>query len=270
MSLVRIAARIALVEALKGRTLAGDNVKDSDIGAIDIAADGSIRTGQDQHFIVVYADAAAMTREDGDLRSLKENGATDLLFEWGITSAMSETNAAGESVITDAGLAATDANMERVLDLIGVQIRNVLTDPVNAWAEIWRTLASGGYAKVELARASNADAGVRLTAQQLKITALLMDEPVAGEALPAPFPDFFDRLDTSGDASLVQISALMQAQLVGANEAWQTVQRRSGLTLDELLALGIAPLETDDGSVGEIASVSIEVEGHGSEEVSEA
>lgn len=39
MSLARIALRIAAVEALKGKTLVGDNVLDSPNGALDVQAE---------------------------------------------------------------------------------------------------------------------------------------------------------------------------------------------------------------------------------------
>lgn len=54
MSLIRIAARMAAVRALRGRTLVGDNVLDSQIGALDVGADGELRTEEDKPFISVY------------------------------------------------------------------------------------------------------------------------------------------------------------------------------------------------------------------------
>src|SRR5690554_4739681 len=88
MSLSRIALRIAAVEAIKGRTLVGDRVLDSPNGALDVQADGALRSGEETPFVCVYTDAGKV--EKVTERQLNGNGACDIIFEMGISQAMTE------------------------------------------------------------------------------------------------------------------------------------------------------------------------------------
>lgn len=255
MSLVRIATRTVLVEALKGRTLVGDNVHDSKIGVLDIAGDGTIRTSEDKPFLAVYTDAAQAT--DIDIRSMKENGQTEILFEMGVTAAMTETNAAGVSLIVGVGVPATDRALEFLLDLLARQIADILTDPDSAWAELYRGFVSR-IVKVERARAGNVVDGQRLAGQQIKVIAELIEDPVKGEPLAAdtPFALFLAAVEASDDQDMRTQAAFIRAQLTGTNADWQTLQRRLGLTGDEVTALGLAPLGPED-----LSSVTISADG---------
>ncbi|MBN9052491.1 MAG: hypothetical protein J0H80_01660 [Rhizobiales bacterium] len=87
----RIAWRIATIEALKGRTLVGDNILDSQIGALDVAGDGTIRTEMERPFVAVYTDGAVVN-ERLSSRELHRCGETDLTIESGITAAMTVTD----------------------------------------------------------------------------------------------------------------------------------------------------------------------------------
>ena len=84
MSLCRVALRISAVEAIKGRTLVGGNVLDTPNGALDIQADGSLRTDEEKPFIAVYTDQGKAEGVTG--RSLVENGLCDVVFETGVLS----------------------------------------------------------------------------------------------------------------------------------------------------------------------------------------
>lgn len=255
MSLVRIAARIALVEALRGRTLVGDNVHDSTIGAFD-DRDGALVSNQSRPFIAVYSDSSMSA--EAQFRTTAESGTTDFLIEFGIASTMTVTERqTGESHIVP-GIPATDDNMEFSLDLIGRQVANALVDPANQWAEIWRDIASGGYREVELRRRANAEDGTRLAGHQLRIAARLMVEPQIGADLPVPFPTLFSLIADGGDAVLQARAALMQEALAGEANDWTAVQRRLGLTAGEVQALGVRPqVLTDDGEAPLLTRVTI-------------
>lgn len=266
MSLIRIAARVAAVQALRGRTLVGDNVLDSQIGALDVAADGSLRTEEDRPFISVYADAAKS--DDNVLRSWVDNGATEFLFEMGITAAHTEMDEeTGETTLLGVGIPATDANFEFTLDVVARQVGDTLTDPENEWAEIFRKFLRG-IDRIERARTSGDGSGIRLAAHQIKVTADLIADPIRGTELNPkhPLALFFtkaatltvpnpahDPSDPDSPASIpdpvvsAQV-ALMQAQLSGAEYDWQSMMRRYGLTrteADNLLLTAPAGAEPD-------------------------
>ena len=91
MSITMMALRICAVQALKSAgTLVGENVLDSQIAALDMTADGQLKTGQDAPFIAVYSDAAKAA--DMGHSGLRANGAVTLTFNFGVTVAMAETD----------------------------------------------------------------------------------------------------------------------------------------------------------------------------------
>lgn len=238
MSLIRIAARTAVVQALKGRTLVGNNVLDSETGGIDINSDGSITVAEDLPFISVYTDASATGTPINDLRALVSNGPTEFVFETGVTATMVETNEAGESTLTGIGIADTDRAMEIQLDLIVRQIFVALTDPDNEWAQIFSGLTTS-ILDVQRARIGTAAGGLRRVGQQVKIKYSLVVDPVWGDPLkPASsFSKFLTKLDTACDPDLVTLATLLRAQLGEPGEGLNINQRRYGLTFDEMRAM---------------------------------
>jgi hypothetical protein len=239
--LTRIALRIAAVEALKGRTQVGDNVLDSLIGAIDISADGALRTEEQKPFIAVYTDGGKA--EDGlDGRNLHVSGPVDLTFEYGVTASMAETDPeTGESVII-AGIPATDPALEFFLDLVGHQISSALTDPDGEWADIWKALA-GNVMKVERKRTSDASNSTRVAAHQMTLTVGLMSDPIKGEPLreTGAMARFVAKALASGDAVLVKQAQAMQAAVAGLAPDWKLDQRRYGLSAAEAEAMQLTP-----------------------------
>jgi hypothetical protein len=238
MSLMRIALRRAAVEALRGRTLVGDNVLDSEIGSIDIAADGTLRSDKEKPFIAVYTGDSKATKSN-ELRALVINGPTEIIFEIAVTAAMVETNEIGESVIVGMGTPAADANYEIHLDIVARQIADVLTDPENEWAEIFRKLTSA-VLSVERTVARTADK-THLAAHQIRMLADLMADPARG-AMFAPTHGLMmfltkmeagDAADADRDADMKDIAALMRAQIAGTAYAWQLDLRRYGMTREE-------------------------------------
>lgn len=254
MSLNRIAARLAAVYALRGKTLVGDNVLDSQIGALDVTADGELRTDEEKPFISVYADAAKS--EENMLRSWTDNGATDFLFEMGVTAAHTEMDEeTGATTLIGVGIPATDAAFEFLLDVVARQIGDTLSDPENEWAEIFRKFHMGN-GLIERARTSGDGSGIRLAAQQIKLTVTLMPDPVRGKELKpeSPMALFFAKAATVSDPVLNAQVALMQAQIAGTSTDWQTELRRYGITRTEGENMLIVP---PDGVEDDIAIVEV-------------
>lgn len=240
--LARIALRIATIEALKGNTLVGDNVLDSQIGALEVAADGSFRTDQEAPFISIYTDGSKAS-SGIDLRSLHKSGMTELTIEAGITAAMTQTDPkTGVSTIVGIGLPATDPAMEFLLDCVGRQISTALSDPLNEWAEIWRGLSSGIQA-IERKRASDAESGVRIAAHQLVISQDLLPDPMFGVAFAdtSIWAKFFAKMTADAHPYLPVLQSLLGSPDDVLNSEAQ--RRRFGLTLDEARALLIMPVE---------------------------
>lgn len=292
MSLHRIAARIAAVQALKGRTLVGDNVLDSEIGAIDISADGAVALEEDKPFIAVYCDGSSF--KDGPAsvmpRALTMNGYTDFLFEAGITAAMTETDPeTDESTLIGVGIPATDAALEFKLDIIMRQIVDCLTDPANEWAAVFRDLCER-FVALERNRTSGNE-GTRLAAHQMKLTVELKNDPARGTDIKPthalmrffdlastivvpnpnrtkPNPDYphnsdYPRIDDPEAPEFVthpdmqkQIN-LMRAQLTGDEHEWQLALRRYGMTHGEADALLVTPATGAEADI-KVAEVDVQ------------
>lgn len=253
--LARIALRIAAIEALKDNTLVGANVLDSQIGALDVAADGSFRSDQEAPFIAVYTDSSKAS-DRIDLRSLHKSGATEITIEAGITAAMTQTDTeTGESQFIGIGIPATDPAMEFYLDCVGRQITTALSDPRNEWAEIWRGMSSG-VVSVERKRASDAESGTRIAAHQLVITLDLLPDPVFGVAFAdtSIWAKFFAKIEAVEHPYLPMLESLLGNPAGVLDHEAQ--RRRFGLTLDEARALMITPVEPAEATEPNIVSVT--------------
>ena len=254
----RIALRMATVEALKGNTLVGVNVLDSEIGALDVTADGELRTDQEKPFISVYVEGAKLEGA-ADIRALHKSGPTELIIEIGIAAAMTSTDPeTGASEVIGLQIPATDPAFEFFLDCTGRQVVNALTDPRNAWSEIWRGLLSG-IVKIERRRTANVSNGARVAAHQIAITGDLLPDPVYGEPI-APtsiWKKFFDKLQVSADPIVAKKRTAMLA-LLGDPETTldsQAQRQRFGMTLEEARALfdiAVQPAEATEPGIAQV------------------
>jgi len=267
MSLARIALRIAAVEAIKGQTLVGENVLDSPNGALDIQADGTLRTDEDRPFVSVYTDTGAAESITG--RSLIENGMCVLVIESGVSMAMTATNPETDvSEIVGISIPPSDRAFEFYLDVVQRQVLDALSDPDNAWAEIYRGLHYS-VAKVEIGGRRNTD-GQRLAGHQIRITLSLLDDPVRGEALDpqSPLAAFLTKLQGTDDPIYQAQATTMQSLVGGSDPDWKTLQRRHGMTAAELHALGRGPLAGDEDRVTpEMGQGAAEIDRSGTIEV---
>jgi len=260
--------RIAAVEALRGRTMVGDRVLDSPNGALDVQADGSLRTEEERPFISIYTDAGSA--EDISGRSLIENGSCVLVIEAGISQAMTELDEeTGTTTLVGINIPASDQGFEFFLDIVQRQITEALTDPDNAWAEIYKSLHYR-VTKIEVGGKRNTDDGQRLAGHQTRITLELIEDPVRGESIEpdSPLGMFFDAMQSSENQIYQAQAVTMLALVGGADPDWKVLQRRHGMTAAELRALGRGPVEQDKERVTpELDRASYEVENVGAGEV---
>ncbi|MDX6806317.1 hypothetical protein [Terrihabitans rhizophilus] len=247
MSLARIALRIAAVEAIKGRTLVEDNVLDSPNGALDIQANGTLRTPEDRPFVAVFTDTGKA--EDITGRSLVENGVCELVIESGISLAMTVVDQeTGASEMVGVSIPASDGGFEFFLDIVQREIVEALTDPNNEWAEIYRRLHYR-VTKIEIGARRTTDDGQRVAGHQVRISVALMDDPVRGEPLEAgsPLADFLDKLQASDSLVYQEQAATMRRFIEGSAPNRTILQRRQGLTAPEMAALAPGVTEDDAG-----------------------
>ncbi|OOO29149.1 hypothetical protein [Agrobacterium sp. YIC 4121] len=240
MSLVRIALRICAVQAVKGRTLVGDNVLDSEIGALETSSAGELKTPQEKQFVSVYTDDSKQV-SGLELRSLIASGEIDLVFEAGVASPHLMTDPLTDEKVIMNGLPAADANFEFYLDMTLRQIADALADPDNEWAAIFNSLILR-VEKCQRARISGDTNGVRLAAHQMKMTVAAIAEPVAGQPLKpgTPMAAFFAKCESDlvhREPDMVKKIALMKAQIAGKDGELAAAMRRYGMTHNEADAM---------------------------------
>lgn len=234
----RIALRMATIEVLRGKTAVDQNVLDSRMTALDAGADGILKTDQKKPFIAVYTDDAKL--EAGmEARSLHKSGPTALVIEIAIAESMLYRNELNDVEVV-AGIPDADDAYEFLLDVIGRQITNALTDPQDAWAEIWRGLSSR-ILKIERKRTSSAS-GVRIAAHQLVITLDILPDPIFGEPLSAgsSWARFFAKISEQGMPPVIASRVSLLQALIGSPDGiadHEAQRRRYGLTIAEARAM---------------------------------
>ncbi|WP_298981558.1 hypothetical protein [uncultured Roseibium sp.] len=273
MSLVRIALRMMTVAALKGRTLAGENVLDSEIGVISEDNEGlRVNKHSKDRFISVYTDDAEAKPDE--MRPFHANGAINLCIEYCITDAMidyvDDPDNPGEKIeqIID-GIPHADRIHEFYLDLLGRQIRTALADGANEAAEILRHFVLK-VVKITCERAGSERKGERVAAQKLTYTVEVLCDPAYVADIPdgSPLSRFFAFLAAS-DVDDQKLATLMRDQIPATPDDIEAARMRTGATHDEFAKLGLGFLpDADDTSA--IDTVTVELDGSNPIEVSNA
>ncbi|MBO9424687.1 hypothetical protein J7444_08140 [Labrenzia sp. R4_1] len=250
MSLIRIALRMTAVMALKGRTLASDNVLDSEIGVFREKDQGFYLKKKDR-FIAVYTDAANAQADEA--RNLLENGLVSLSIEYGVTDAMvleepdpEDPDKMIESVIP--GIPYTSRMPEFYLDILGRQIRSCLQGSTSEPADVFRGLFSR-VTKQSVERADSDNNGERVAAQKLTFTLDALRDPVfATDVIEGlPFARFLALLD-AGTPDDQALAGLIRSEIPAAPETDEEIQARIGSTAAEMQALGFGLFEDADAS----------------------
>jgi len=246
MAIVGILVRHCLVKVLAGRTLCGDNVHDSLIGGIRIDRDGRLDISEDEKrpFISVFTDRS--DKKDNSLREMGDAGLTEVVIEWGISTAMGEIDPdTGETCLVP-GLAATDAALEAIVDLIEHQVMVALSGD-GIWAERWKNLCAGGIARIERYRTDQSAHSARLAARQVRLTCCLVEEPVSGE-FDADWLAILDDMAAGGDCDTCTTAKIVRDFLTRTVSDGKEARHRHGYSEAEWAALGHAPVDQADGS----------------------
>jgi hypothetical protein len=224
--LSRLAARLCLVMALDGKTLAGDSLRDSMIVAID--SEGV--EGETTPFIAIYTD-------DQDGKALT------ISLELGVTSSMAVINPdTGEKELVG-GTPPTDSGIELTLDVMERQVHVALADEENSWAELFRVLFTSAGNIKSVRGASKSVDGERFAGRQIIFEGEILDDPAFGRAYDEKsfWGRFLDKVDT--EPRLAHHATTIRA-LLGDGEmpdGWRLVMRAMGLSRPAADALGVTP-----------------------------
>ncbi|MCF6199265.1 MAG: hypothetical protein L3J67_07695 [Hyphomicrobiaceae bacterium] len=236
----RLALRLCTVRALRGKTFAGQNVLDSEHGAID-----ELATEQPKPFIIVYTDDASYSVLRRDLfgtggSDRVDSGTQKLVIEIGITQRMVIDKDEDGTPIAEAVSLRTNSSMELTLDLIERQVKMALMDTRDEaqWAEMWRRFAIE-IKDQDSQRGASARDGLRFAGRQISLSVELPKDPLPG-AIGLLWQSFLGLAES--DADLAQVVPALRKELSdpGLND-YQAIRGSYGLTKDEAKALQIEP-----------------------------
>lgn len=222
MSIPCLAVRIATVAALRGRTLVGDFVHDSEIRPIDVLAGV-----ESQPFIVVYTDDVQISPRQGD--PLSGTTSFTLVLEFAIAAQMRLNPEQPAELIVPL----TDARMEADLDRLAYRIKAVLHTPDNPWSILWRSLVTE-IDRIDTGRGASGEKGVRFAARQMQMKVGSLAEPARGVPASGVWADFlthFEQVDSN-------YAATIRADIEGDGDNTTTRYRRQHQAQADAEALG--------------------------------
>ncbi|OCC05255.1 hypothetical protein BA190_10150 [Labrys sp. WJW] len=234
MSIVALCLRLCAVQALKGRTLAGPNIADSSIAAIDELA-GERKSGA---FAVVYTDEDESTLEGFGNALSSGKRKLDLTIDMGIAEKVDVED--GGSVYT---LGETDGTREAAIDILKSDIMRVLQADTSPYAEAFRLLA-GTVINVHVRRGAGADKGVRFAAREICLSMDACDEPMPAAEISDDWRAIIDLIGAV--PGLMPIAASIEQRLTASPDLpdWKREQALLGLTNEAADAIGLAPVQT--------------------------
>ncbi len=220
MGVVRELIQVAVTEALKGRTIAGEAVHDSLIKALPQIMEGDI------HPIVAVSIEDCIS-QDGD-GLFRTDASMTLMLQLAIAKSVSVPVTVGEgeeAVTTALEVGDTDAALEASLNLLDRQWRIALSDPLNAWAELFRQLVPH-VGKVSDIRLTDPETGRKHAARIVEISISPIAEPYPGQGDQDVVRQGLAQMATEPDYA--DLAAILSASLDAGEDLfdWQVVQGR--------------------------------------------
>lgn len=234
MSLVALAMRLTLCEALDGKTLAGSAVRDSNVTELD----EMLKEGETRSIITVATDEQEGTF-DGlayDIANRKLDLVIEIAVKKGVRVQIQEAKDSPPQEAVVADVAGTDGGLEMSVDLIARQIMAIM-QAGDAWSDLFRRFA-GKPLKFTSKRGAGWEKGFRFAARQIVVTFDPLHEPPFGRPPDGAFSDLVDKLSDAG-APLNRYAPLIAKVIEGTPiPEWRQLQVDLGLSDDAARAHG--------------------------------
>lgn len=235
MSLVSLAMRLTLCEALDGATMAGSAVRDSNVAELD----DLIKEGETRAVVTVATDEQEGTF-DGHAFDIADRK-VDLVIEIAVRKGVrvliqeAEDSPPQEAVVAD--VAGTDGGLEMSVDLIARQVMQVM-QAGGPWSDLFRRFA-GKPTKFTSKRGAGWKEGFRFAARQIVVTFdPRVFEPSFGRPAEGVWSDLIAKLATAG-APLDRYAPLIAKVIEGTPiPEWRQLQVDLGLSDDDARAHG--------------------------------
>jgi hypothetical protein len=241
MACVRQLIQASLILSLRGKTLAGANVLDSQIEALS-----SLISGSGQPLIVISVEETAQPHEEqysflGRAQDIK------ILVQTAVATQVTIESGNVTDGPADFQIAATDSGLEAQLNLLDYQWRAILSNAFEVWPGHLRTLLPR-IDMIRDLRVSDPETGRKLASRMTEISAQALPDPPYGQ----PVPEDINRILTALSAQTIipdyqEIANLWRDVLSvpGNYDQWGVLTSSTGLSDAALLALGLGPLSAN-------------------------
>lgn len=241
MSLARTILRIAAVQAITGKTLAGDAVFDSDIDPIDQRVSETPRP-----LIVVYTDDDQSTPTG--FADFLQGSQTELVIEMvyaGRTTVQVDPDGQGPRMTEALEISGRDATNEILLDMIERQVVRTLSAGQGPWSQVFRGVACNCTRRLSR-RGASAEQGVRFAVRQLVLTLEPLIDPVPG--MPIPAGSVWDQaLSLMEGGQFGPIARMLRDDIEGQPMTeWRRFAGQLGVSLETMAAIGMGPVGAVD------------------------
>jgi hypothetical protein len=224
-----MAARIALVHALRTQTSAGDRVFDSPLEPVDIllAPDAPALP-----LIAVYCGDTENEPEGLDITGATVNVEFTLQIYVPLRVAIKEN---------DVQLELKAAGLAMAIDIVQRQMESALLVSDTAWSKLFRKICFGLQKVTTRPYLVQMEEGVRCALREVTFDALICPPPAWGSPLTGAYADLDAALRaTPENAPIADLIEQLVEQPAGIPE-WRKIQASLGATFETIKALGLTP-----------------------------
>jgi len=241
MGVIRQLIQIAMVEAVRGKTLAGDDVFDSRIDSLPALLKDSRRP------MLIFSVEESKQDEDGSSEKgfFGRRSELQVLVQAAVASVREVRD--GNDVVMLPSVGESDAGFEATLNMLERQWKTVLTAHESPWANVFRGLVNC-VGKISDARAVDPETGRKHASRYTQVALDVIDEPLPGDPTPEVVELGLALLEADGDAGYAEIAGLYRSMLNHGNAwpDWRKIQSSLFMSRDQMAALGLGPLSIDD------------------------
>lgn len=245
MSIVRQLVAVSMVQAMRGVTLAGDNVCDSAVTAID----GMMET-RDKPVLLVSIEQVDQERKD-EPGLFCRSSIAKIFVQAAVWSQVriEDGEHAGEFI----AIGETDAAREATLNILDRQWRSALADPRNPWADMFRRLAPV-IMSVRDQRMVDPESKARLAARFTEITVEVVHEPAFGAGISDDIEAGLALLEATPDYA--HLGPIWRKLLTTEPVEWRAMQARIFASDVVMGALGLSGGDPPD--LSETATIAVD------------
>ncbi|WP_281978808.1 hypothetical protein [Pseudorhizobium flavum] len=241
MGIVRQLVQISMVEAVRGKTIAQDDVFDSRIDSLPNLLKNSRRP------LLIFSVEESQQDEEGSLDNgfLGRAGKLQVLVQAAVASVQEVKD--GNDVVILPSIGESDAGFEATLNMLDRQWKTVLSGYADPWVNVFRGLVTS-VGKITDARAADPETGRKHASRYTQVSLNVIDEPLPGDPVPPAVEAGLSLLEADGDSGYAEIADVYRKMLTEGEEwpEWRKIQAALFTSRGAMAGLGLGPLAIDD------------------------